>query len=96
MYYLFFVLLLRILDYFYYVSLKFCVTIKNYFFSTLSMVLDSIFSARNSSKVMTIYIVRILAMQKRGLKVVLINAQSLNNKVDEFRYVFENSDVDIV
>ena len=58
--------------------------------------IDSIFSARNSCKVKTMNMIRILARQKRGLKVVLVNAQSLNNKVDEFRYVFEKSDVDIV
>ena len=60
------------------------------------MVLDSIFSARNSSKVMTMNMVRILLRQKRGIKVLHINAQSLNNKVDEFRCVFQNADVDIV
>ena len=33
---------------------------------------------------------------KNGLKIVHINAQSLCNKIDEFRYIFASSGVDIV
>lgn len=39
---------------------------------------------------------RILSKQKSGLKVVHLNAQSLNNKLDEFRNLFISSGVDIV
>lgn len=42
------------------------------------------------------HMVRILAKQKLGLKVIHINAQSLNNKMDEFRYNFVNSGIDII
>lgn len=40
--------------------------------------------------------VRILTKQRRGINVCHINAQSLNNKIDEFRLTFENSGVDII
>ncbi|XP_075157728.1 uncharacterized protein LOC142230995 [Haematobia irritans] len=40
--------------------------------------------------------VRILAKQRDGLRICHINAQSLNNKIDEFGYIFDNSDIDIV
>lgn len=40
--------------------------------------------------------VKILARQKQGIKLCHINAQSINNKIDEFRVTFENSGVDIV
>lgn len=49
-----------------------------------------------SSKGTTINMVKILAKQKNGLSMCHINAQSLNNKLDEFRSVFENSTVDII
>lgn len=39
---------------------------------------------------------RILSKAKKGLKVCHINAQSLNKKIDEFRYLFENSGVDVI
>ncbi|XP_075170106.1 uncharacterized protein LOC142242408, partial [Haematobia irritans] len=40
--------------------------------------------------------VRILSRQKSGLKVIHINAQSLNNKMDEFRHIFSDSGVDVI
>lgn len=40
--------------------------------------------------------VRVLSKMKRGVNVVHINAQSLKNKIDEFRYIFESSDVDVI
>lgn len=40
--------------------------------------------------------VRILAKQKKGFNICHINAQSLNNKMDEFRLIFETSGVDII
>lgn len=40
--------------------------------------------------------IRVLARRKSGLKIVHINAQSLNNKMDEFRYNFSLSGVDII
>lgn len=39
---------------------------------------------------------RVLSRRATGLKICHINAQSLNNKMDEFRYIFEESDVDIL
>lgn len=39
---------------------------------------------------------RILSRQRMGLKIVHINAQSLHNKIDEFRYIFTSAGVDIV
>lgn len=50
----------------------------------------------NYSKDTTISMVKILAKQKKGLSFCHINAQSLNNKMAEFRLVFENSGVDII
>lgn len=49
-----------------------------------------------SSKDNTHSMIRILAKNKIGLKVVHINAQSLLKKIDEFRYIFQESDVDII
>lgn len=49
-----------------------------------------------SSKASLNCMIKIMAKQKPGLRVVHINAQSLNNKIDEFRYVFCNSGVDII
>lgn len=40
--------------------------------------------------------IKILTKQKNGLKICHINAQSLKNKVDELRSIFENSLVDII
>jgi len=40
--------------------------------------------------------IQILCNQKAGLRVCHLNAQSLINKLDEFRYIFEHSDVDVV
>lgn len=40
--------------------------------------------------------VRILAKQKNGLNVVHINAQSLQNKLEEFCYIFVSSNIDVI
>lgn len=40
--------------------------------------------------------VRVLAAQKTGINIVHINAQSLKNKIDQFRYIFINSNVDVI
>lgn len=48
--------------------------------------------SRNS----TFDMVKILCNQRKGLSVCHINAQSLTKKLDEFRYIFENSHVDII
>lgn len=40
--------------------------------------------------------VKILSKQKNGLKICHINAQSLRNKIDEFRSIFENSNIDLI
>lgn len=56
------------------------------------MLFDSSFSSKDA----TFNMLRILSQQKSGLKVVHLNAQSLNNKLDEFRNLFISSGVDIV
>lgn len=48
------------------------------------------------SKDVTFSMVKVLAKQREGLKICHINAQSLNNKMDELRFTFENSGVDII
>lgn len=40
--------------------------------------------------------VRVLSKQKHGISIVHINAQSLNNKMDELRNIFTSSSIDIV
>lgn len=40
--------------------------------------------------------IKILTIQRRGLKICHINAQSLRPKIEEFRYIFENSGVDVI
>lgn len=44
----------------------------------------------------TFDMIRVLCRQKSGLNICHINAQSLRCKIDEFRYIFENSGVDVV
>lgn len=44
----------------------------------------------------TFTMIRVLANITKGLKVTHINAQSLHCKIDEFRYVFENSNIDVI
>ena len=39
---------------------------------------------------------RLLSNRKKGLKIIHLNAQSLVNKIDEFRYMFEKSDIDVL
>lgn len=40
--------------------------------------------------------VKVLVHQKDGIKICHINAQSLKGKIDEFRFIFENSSVDFI
>lgn len=40
--------------------------------------------------------ISILCRQNKGLNICHINAQSLKNKIDEFRYIFEQSNVDVI
>ena len=51
---------------------------------------------RNTSTVSMGCMLKILSNKQKGLKVCHLNAQSLKNKIDEFKVVFENSDVDII
>lgn len=44
----------------------------------------------------TFNMIRVLSNRKKGLRVCHINAQSLTRKIDEFRYLFENLNVDVV
>lgn len=64
-----------------------------YFLSTLLM--DQI-DNRSHSKDNTYQMIRILSKQKSGLNVCHINAQSIKGKIDEFRYIFEGSDIDVI
>lgn len=49
-----------------------------------------------SSREVLTDMIKILTRQKGGISVCHINAQSLNNKIDEFRFSFENSGTDVV
>lgn len=49
-----------------------------------------------SSNATTKNMIKIISKQRRGLNICHINAQSLTNKMDEFRYLFEDSGTDIV
>lgn len=51
---------------------------------------------RTYSEDVTANMVKILAKQRTGLKICHINAQSLSNKIDEFRYIFENSGLNVI
>ncbi|XP_059223744.1 uncharacterized protein LOC131997206 [Stomoxys calcitrans] len=52
--------------------------------------------ANHYTRDLTANMIRILAGQRSGLKICHINAQSLNNKIDEFRFIFENSGLDAI
>lgn len=58
--------------------------------------MSSLLSSNVSSKDVSFSMVKVLAKQRKGLKICHINAQSLNNKIDEFRFTFEHSGVDII
>lgn len=51
---------------------------------------------RVNSKDVTTNMVKILAKQKKGIQICHINAQSLRPKIDEFRWTFQNSNMDII
>ena len=51
---------------------------------------------RVGSRVNLKTMVGILSKNYPGLKICHINAQSLNNKMDEFRLLFEDSNIDII
>lgn len=40
--------------------------------------------------------IRVFAKHRNGLNICHINAQSLKNKMDEFRFIFENSGIDVI
>ena len=54
---------------------------------------NDVFSGSNGN---AYSILGLLIKNKIGLKVCHINAQSLTHKIDEFRYVFENSEIDVI
>lgn len=56
------------------------------------MICDNSFSSKDSLYSM----IRVLSKQKPGLKIAHLNAQSLNNKMDEFRQLFTTSGLDII
>lgn len=58
--------------------------------------MDDLNRYTGGSKDVTMNMVKILAKQRKGFSICHINAQSLNNKMDEFRLIFENSTVDII
>jgi len=41
-------------------------------------------------------IIRILAKEKPGLKIIHLNAQSLAKKIEEFRFLFINSNINVI
>lgn len=51
---------------------------------------------RIHSKDGTANMIRILSKQRKGFNICHINGQSLSNKMDEFRYIFENSNIDLI
>lgn len=52
--------------------------------------------SRNISSTTVNALVRVLCRQKSGLSICHINAQSLRRKIEEFKFVFENSNVDVI
>lgn len=64
-------------------------------FSKVAMLNNQIFN-NVASRGVLMNMVKVLAKQRKGLHVVHINAQSLKNKIDEFRTTFGNSGVDII
>lgn len=58
--------------------------------------LSSVNSDSGRFKDKTFDLIRILCKQKNGLKICHINAQSLVRKMDELRYIFEGSGIDII
>lgn len=53
-------------------------------------------SMRENSKDNVVNMIKVLASQNKGLNIVHINAQSLRNKIDEFRYTFSKSNIDAI
>lgn len=53
-------------------------------------------SNRQCSRDTTANMVNVLAKQNNGLKICHLNAQSLVSKMDEFRFIFENSDLHVI
>ncbi|XP_075157493.1 uncharacterized protein LOC142230751 [Haematobia irritans] len=56
------------------------------------MTCDNSFSSIDS----TYNMIRVLSKQKQGLQIIHLNAQSLNNKFDEFKHIFVSSGVDLI
>lgn len=63
-----------------------------------ALLLQNIMNSHNNygSRDNVFNMIRILARQREGLNIVHINAQSLNCKMDEFRYLFTSAGVDII
>lgn len=59
-------------------------------------ILNTISSSYGYSRDSIMAMVRILSKQDDGIHICHINAQSLRNKVDEFRLIFENSQIDVI
>lgn len=59
------------------------------------MILTSANNSRVGSKENVFNMIRILSKRK-GLNICHINAQSLNNKMDEFKFIFEESGIDVI
>lgn len=49
-----------------------------------------------SSREVLMDMIKVLVKQKKGLRICHINAQSIKNKIDDFRLTFENSLVDVI
>lgn len=58
--------------------------------------MSAIYNSTYNSKDNLHSMIRVLTKQKIGLKIAHINAQSIKNKIDEFRHIFSNSGADIV
>lgn len=58
--------------------------------------MNNLHSTGDDSKYNIYNMIRILSNLKVGLKISHINAQSLYKKIDEFRYIFQNSKIDII
>lgn len=60
------------------------------------MVIQPYSSTRFGSRESLFNMIRILSKRFSGLNICHINAQSLNNKMDEFRFIFEESGIDVI
>lgn len=61
-----------------------------------SMTLPTPYNSGSVSKDNLYCMIRVIANRMKGLRIIHINAQSIKNKIDEFRYLFSGSGVDII